>query len=240
VIRRAAACRAIAACDAYVAGSNSIREDYERGFVLPRSKPIHVIPYGVEIAEPREPRPPRQRPVRFGYVGSIAPHKGVHVAVEAMRGLRPSEATLRVWGDIAAFPDYARALEERVGPAAVVFEGSFREEEKPGVFDSMDVLLVPSIGLESFGLAAREAMACGVPVIATAGGALSEMFEAGASGELFPAGDAAALSRILRRVVDDPGIIDRWSAHLPSVKRSDLHAEEIERVYDTVLRERAR
>jgi glycosyltransferase involved in cell wall biosynthesis len=82
-------------------------------------------------------------------------------------------------------------------------------------------------------------MTCGVPVVATEGGALSEMFEPGTCGELFPAGDAAALARILRRLVADPSIVDRWSANIPSPKRNDVHAVEIERVYEAVLAARA-
>jgi phosphatidylinositol alpha-mannosyltransferase len=125
------------------------------------------------------------------------------------------------------------------GPG-VVFEGRFREEDKPRVYESMDVLLVPSIGLESFGLAAREAMACGVPVIATAGGALDEMFEPGLCGELFPVGDAAALRGILRRLIEEPNLIERWAARLPQPKRDDEHAAEIARVYESVLAARTR
>lgn len=232
--RRSTARRAIAACDAFISGSNAIRDDYMRAGVIPSSKPFHVIPYGVSVNVPREPRALAQRPIRFGYVGSIAPHKGVHIAVEAMRDLDPSQATLHIWGDATALPDYVAAL--RKSSASIIFEGRFREDEKPRVFASMDVLLVPSIGLESFGLAAREAMTCGVPVIASAGGALSEMFTPGECGELFPVGDAAALRDILRRIVNDPSIIDRWSARLPRPKREDVHAAEIERVYDSVLR----
>ncbi|MGZ8811723.1 MAG: glycosyltransferase, partial [Thermoanaerobaculia bacterium] len=228
-MRRSAASAALAACDAYVAGSNAIRDDYMRAGAVPPSKPFHVIPYGVDIPAPHQSRPPARRPIRFGYVGSIAPRKGVHIAVEAMSDLDPSEATLRVWGDLTALPDYVHSLKERAGRAAVVFEGKFREDEKPHVFASMDVLLVPSIGLESFGLAAREAMICGVPVIASAGGALSEMFAAGVCGDFFPAGDANALRLILRSVVAEPSIIDRWSAQLPTPKRTDVHAAEIER-----------
>jgi glycosyltransferase involved in cell wall biosynthesis len=229
-IRRAAARNALGACDAFVAGSNAIRSDYAG--IVPPSKPFHVIPYGIAITAPVRKRGPVQRPVRFGFVGSIAPHKGVHTAVEAMRGIAPSDATLHVWGDVEAFPAYVASMKDCPN---VVFEGRFREEEKPAVFAAMDVLLVPSIGLESFGLAAREAMASGVPVIASAGGALSEMFEPGVGGELFPAGDALALREILSRLVKDPAIIDRWSEHLPQPKRDDVHAEEIEQVYRSVL-----
>jgi len=218
-LRLSAARQAFAAADAYVAGSDAIREDYVRAGMVPPSTPFHVIPYGIDFDPPT--RPPREaaRPIRFGYVGSIGPHKGVHVAVEAMRGFDPGEATLRIWGDDSALPEYADSLRQRAGPA-VVFEGSFREEQKESVYASMDVLLVPSIGRESFGLAAREAMASGVPVIASAGSALSEMFTPGTCGDFFPVGDAAALHALLRSLADDPGIVERWAARLPRPKRS--------------------
>jgi len=229
--RRRAARAALRAGDVFVAGSNAIRDDYAG--IVPRSRPFHVIPYGIAIDTSRELRAPARLPIRFGYVGSISPHKGVHVAVEAMRGIDPSQATLHIWGNADAFPAYTNGMKHGAG---VVFEGGFPEAEKERVFAAMDVLLVPSIGLESFGLAPREAMARGVPVIATTGGALSEMFEPGICGEFFPPGDAAALTAILRRLIEDPGIIDRWSAKLPRPKSADEHAEEIERVYRSVIK----
>jgi glycosyltransferase involved in cell wall biosynthesis/GT2 family glycosyltransferase len=230
-----AARAAIAACDVYVAGSAAIRDDYVRAGVIPASKAFHVIPYGIDIVAPPDARPPARLPIRFGYVGSIAPHKGLHLAVEAMRSFDPSEATLHAWGDLSALPQYVEGMRRATGDAAVVFEGRFDESDKPRVFAAMDVLLVPSIGLESFGLAAREAMTCGVPVLASAGGALGEMFEPGVCGDFFPAGDAAALRALMRRVVDDPALVDRWVARLPRTKRIEEHADEIARVYDSVL-----
>lgn len=225
-MRRSAAGRALRAADAFIAGSNAIHNDYRS--VVPDETPFHVIPYGIAMAPARAPRT-LPAPLRFGYVGSIAPHKGVHVAAEAIDGLA---ATLHVWGDDSAFPSYAESV-RRIGN--VVFKGRFAEEEKDRVFESIDILLVPSIGLESFGLAAREAMARGVPVIATSGGALDEMFAADTCGEFVPPGDAGALRAILQRVIDDPAIVQRWCAALPTPKSADVHAEEIERVYDSVV-----
>jgi glycosyltransferase involved in cell wall biosynthesis/GT2 family glycosyltransferase len=233
--RRRAARDALATADAFIGGSQAIRDDFARAGVLPMSKPFHVIPYGVDIPMPSEPRRAPARPIRFGYVGSIAPHKGIHVAIDAMSRLDASQASLHVWGDPTAFPEYTADLVRRSGNAPVVFEGRFLEAQKPQVFAAMDVLLVPSIGLESFGLAAREAMTYGVPVVATAGGALSEMFASGEGGALFPAGDSDALAGILRRIVESPSIIDQWSARLPVPKRNEVHAAEIEGVYDMVL-----
>ncbi|MBV9067638.1 MAG: glycosyltransferase [Acidobacteria bacterium] len=235
--RRSAARNAIDSADAYVAGSESIHEDYVRAGMIDASKPFHVIPYGVGVTT-NAPRSRAMRPIRFGYVGSIAPHKGVHVAVDAVRGMNSTQASLHIWGDAGAFPDYAADLTRRGNGAAIIFEGRFREEDRAQVYASMDVLLVPSIGLESFGLAAREALTCGVPVIASAGGALSEMFAPGDGGEFFPAGDADALRSILRRIVEEPEVIDRWAARIHPPKRNDAHAAEIEAVYESVLRHR--
>ncbi len=238
--RRSAVRKALATAGAYIAGSEAIREDFTRAGAISPSKPFYVIPYGVDIPPPSQPRRTPARPIRFGYVGSIAPHKGVHTAVDAMQALDPSAASLHLWGDPTAFPDYAADLVRRSSRSAVAFEGGFLESQKPAIFSSMDVLLVPSIGLESFGLAAREAMTYGVPVIATAGGALSEMFAPEEGGEFFPAGDVNALHSLLLRIIETPGIIDTWSAHLPVPKRNDVHASEIARVYDGVLKGRMR
>ena len=220
LLRRREARAALSCASAFVAGSHAIRRDYES--LLPHATPFHVLPYGIAVDGPGERRP-AQQPLRFGYVGSIAPHKGLHTAVEAMRGM---DATLHVWGDRDADPHYVASL--RAGPN-VIFEGRFAEEEKGRVFASMDVLLVPSIGLESFGLAAREAMACGVPVIATTGGALDELEEA----EPFPPGDVQALRAILQRL--DAAEVERRRVRLPRPKRADAHAREIEGVYRAVL-----
>lgn len=234
-IRRSAARDAFTAADAWLCGSNAIRDDYA-GLTPDRSR-FHVIPYAVPIDRAREPRPSAARPLRFGYVGSIAPHKGVHTAVDAMRGLDPADASLHLWGDSHAFPEFVSSLRT---PSNVIFEGRFDEGDKPRVFASMDALLVPSIGLESFGLAAREAMASRVPVIATAGGALSEMFAPGSCGEFFAPGDSAALRAILQRLIADPSILDAWSRHLPEPKSLAVHALEIEAVYRHLLEERSR
>jgi len=235
--RRNAARAAIDAADVYIAGSEAIRDDYVGAGVIDASKPFHVIPYGINVTAQTSPRLPVRRPIRFGYVGSIAPHKGVHLAVDAMRGI--DGATLHIWGDAAAFPDYVSDLKRRANDA-IVFEGRFDEGARAQVFASIDVLLVASIGLESFGLAAREAMACGVPVIASAGGALSEMFAPDDGGQFFPAGDVAALRSILQRVIEEPAIIDRWWSRIRPPKHAEEHAAEIEGVYDAVLAGRRR
>jgi glycosyltransferase involved in cell wall biosynthesis/GT2 family glycosyltransferase len=233
--------RGLRRVDAFVMGSRFIHQSYlDLGYLRPEAQ-VYVIPYGVEVpAEGAPPHPARPvgAPLRFGMIGSILPHKGVHVAVAAFAGIDPAQATLAVWGDPGIDPAYTRELAALAGPGTEM-RGRFPEEDKAAVFAGLDVLIVPSLGLESFGLVAREAMLHGVPVLASDRGALAEMLEAGTGGALFAPDDPEALRGWVERLAADPGMVARWAAEMPAVKSADAHAEEIEQVYDRIVAQRA-
>jgi glycosyltransferase involved in cell wall biosynthesis len=64
----------------------------------------------------------------------------------------------------------------------------------------------------------REALQHGVPVVASDLGGMAEMVEHETSGLLFPPGDARALQRALRRLIDEPGLLDRLRAGIAPVR----------------------
>ncbi|HEV7766182.1 MAG TPA: glycosyltransferase [Thermoanaerobaculia bacterium] len=230
--RRAAARAALAHADVFVMPSQAIRDDFAREGILPRGRPVHVIPYGIDLEPRTEPKPHARWPLRFGIVGVVLPHKGLHLAAEVFRDIDPSHATLHIWGNTNADPDYTRTLP----PSSL--EGTFNEVEKDRVFDSIDVLLMPSIGLESFGLVAREAMARGVPVIAANDGALRELFPDGRGGAHFHSGDVESLRDVVLSIIDNPSRIDAWSRDMPRPKSAAAHAAEIDAVYASLEKRR--
>jgi GT2 family glycosyltransferase/glycosyltransferase involved in cell wall biosynthesis len=230
IVRANAARKALAAAHAYVMGSRFIHDDYQRAGLLAERASVHVLPYGVSMEA--APRRERCGPLRFGFIGSILPHKGLHVAAEAFRRISPSEATLHAWGNTDASSDYTNLL--RV-TGSVALEGTFEDHDRARIFASIDALLIPSIGLESFGLVAREAMLAGVPVLAARDGALTELFDESGGGELFAPNDANALEALLRRIIAAPEMLDRWSSSIARPKSADEHAQEIETVYEHVL-----
>ncbi len=235
--RGCAARRAFRRADAWLLGSRAIHDSYRRlGLLRPRDA-AQVLSYGVELAPaaPRRPRPP-EAPLRCGVIGSLMPHKGVHVAAAAFAGIDPGRARLVVWGDREVDPTYAREV-EAAGAGRVELRGRFAEEEKAAIFAGLDLLIVPSLGLESFGLVAREALHHGVPVLASRRGALVELFaaEAEPAGALFDPEGPEELRGWIERLAADPGILAGWQARLPAVKGMDEHAEEVEAVYEQVL-----
>ncbi len=222
---------------AVVMGSEFIAQSLSRHGLLDGLPEVHVLPYGVELpgTPPRRPAVARHLPLRFGCIGSMQPHKGLHLAVAAFRGISPAQASLDIWGDPAADPAYARELQELAAGAPVAFHGRFAEEEKAGLLAGLDALIVPSLGLESFGLVAREAMACGTPVLLARGSALAELASELPAEASFPPGDAAELRARLDVLIERPETLAEWARRLPPVKGMDAHAEEIEGVYERVL-----
>ncbi len=254
--RAAATRRALRGAAAYVMGSRFIHDSYLRLGLLRPGDPVHVLPYGIELVPPARPAGgptgPPGGPLRFGVIASMLPHKGIHVAVEAFRGIDPRSARLTVWGGPAGQAGGA------AGGGVVTLAGPFEEACKAAVLAELDVLIVPSLGLESFGLVAREALHHGVPVLASRRGALPELFAGAAAaaaahgpdavagapaleppgdgaGALFEPGDPVDLRRWIDRLVADPELLAHWRRRLPAVKGADEHAEEIEEIYRAIL-----
>lgn len=229
-LRRRAARRVWKQAAALVMGSRFIADSFrEAGW--PRAAAGRVVPYGVPLADlppaAATPATSARRPRRIGYIGSIMPHKGVHVLAEALRDLDPGEVVVELWGDPSADPAYTARLAELAGSTRLDLRGRFPDARKAEVLRSLDVLVVPSIGLESFGLVAREAMACGTPVVATTAGALRELRGA----VVVPPGDAAALRRVLLGLLRQPDALAELRRRVPPTKGLAAHAEEIEEIY---------
>jgi len=147
-----------------------------------------------------------------GYVGRLAPHKGVSVLLDAIAN--DERLTLRLAG---AGPQEAelRARVEQLGIARrVEFAGSLGQGELPTFYRSLDVLAVPSLPtpswLEQFGRVAVEAMACGIPVVASDSGALPDVV--GGAGLLVPPGDSDAFREALLEVGLDRDVAARLRA----------------------------
>ncbi len=142
-------------------------------------------------------------PITVGYVGRLAPHKGVHVLLEAVAA--DARLKLCVAGDGPSAPDLRARVAALDIPDRVRFFGSLKHEDLPGFYSTLGVLAVPSLPVpgwrEQFGRVAVEAMSCGVPVVASDTGALPDVV--GGAGELVPPGDPVALREALVRLGTD-------------------------------------
>jgi len=162
---------------------------------VPASRLV-VVPYGVDHATLRDS--PHRDGVRFGYVGTIRPHKGLHVLVEALKNAGAAGASLDIWGDPQTDVEYTQRLRAMARGASIVFKGPFRHDHLDDVLSNIDVLVVPSLWAETGPLVVLEAFATGVPVIGSDLGGIRERILRHGNGLLFPPGDVERLSALLR------------------------------------------
>ena len=176
---------------------------------------VRVIPPGIDLdawTDRAEPVP-EDLPDRYLlYAGRIAPNKGLSGLFSALALIPPSERIPLVlmgrdWGERGRLEATARHLgiaTDLLWLGHVDSAPSYR-----AVFRRAAVFVLPS-EWEAFGLVLLEAMAAGLPIVATAVGGVPEVLDAGKVGRLVPYGDPAALGEAIRSVLADPAAADRW------------------------------
>lgn len=206
----------IVASDAVTTPSAWLREATYVNLDVPRTVPIDVVPNFVDTARfsPAAERAPRGAgaPFVLVHVSNFRPLKRVddvvRVFAEARRRMPGTPLGLRLVGD---GPERARveALVRDLGlEASVEFLGE--RIDLPAVLRESDVFLLPS-ETESFGLAALEALACGVPVVASRVAGIPEVVADGEVGLLAPVGDVSGMATHVVRLLGDRALLERFS-----------------------------
>lgn len=202
-----------------------------------------VDPARIGVVEPGTDPAPRARGSAGGgcrilSVGTLVPRKGHDVLLRALARLTDLDWTLTIAGAPRdpVHADGLRALAEELGIAQrVTFAGELAGPALEAAYDSADLFALAT-HWEGYGMAAAEALARGLPCAITAGGAIAEVVPKEAC-VLAPPGDAASLSRAMRRVIFDAGLRAQmadaaWAAghRLPRWEdRAALFVAELER-----------
>jgi phosphatidylinositol alpha-mannosyltransferase len=222
--------------------------DAARTFVRERfDGDIRIVPNGCDVGAfaPASPDRPKDRDLadegpRILWVARLDPQKGFAVALRAFELVlreRPA-ATLIVAGD---GPDRS-AVERLPAPVRnrVEVHGAVAHDMLPPLFARADVFISPATGQESFGMTLVEAMAAGVPVVASDIPGYREVVRNGIDGLLVPPGDASSLANALDRVAADPALADRlrtaggqrarrfdWDTVVPEIEAAYVEAKAV-------------
>jgi len=211
--------------DAVIAVSSAMANDLLRVYPAIDPNRVHVIHNGVD---PDDYQPTAgageallarygvdpARPVVL-FVGRITRQKGIHLLLRAAAQLPPgAQIVLRAGSpdtkEIQREVDDAVTAARADGHEITFIEDGLDRADLTALISAATVLCCPSV-YEPFGLVNVEAMACGVPVVASAVGGIPEIVEHGTTGLLVPLGDAAEeysrdLAAALARLIEDPGL----------------------------------
>lgn len=178
--------------------------------------------------DPGESNSERQRG-HYLFVGRLSAEKGVAVLVEAARlggfdlsiaGSGPEEAALR-----------------KTAPPNVTFLGALKPDQVSAAMRSASALIVPSLWFEGFPMVIVEALAHGLPVLASRIGALSEFVEDGVSGCLFTPGDPASIVEAVERFgsLDDGAQGAAARARYRALYSPEASLSALERIYQEAM-----
>ncbi len=175
--------------------------------------------------------------LRFGFIGTISKHKGLHVLIEAFRELKESEpAQLIVHGGLQFDPPYGRRILRLAnGCSRIHFAGTFPHEQMSEVFRGIDVLVVPSSWYENTPLVIYSALAMETPVICSNLGGMAEVIQPGKNGLTFEAENSKALAACLRQFIEQPDLVNRLRPDRSRIQTIEDNARQLETLYDTLL-----
>jgi phosphatidyl-myo-inositol alpha-mannosyltransferase len=172
----------------------------------------HVVPNGIDTHRFRpdaEPLPDLRDPLRktILFVGRLEQRKGLPTLLDAYGQLRRRRGDIRlvVVGEGAMRSGYERYVEYEDIPD-VSFLGHVDAAVLPRCYASSDIFCSPALRGESFGIVLLEAMASGVPVVASDIPGFNHVVTAGREGVLVPAADTEALAGALEHLLDNPGL----------------------------------
>jgi glycosyltransferase involved in cell wall biosynthesis len=223
--------------DVRITASNFVRDIFTSNGV---DSPIIVNPYGHDLSWLKEYRgKSKSNVIRLGYVGQIIMAKGVHLILQAMSYLTQTftdKLSLVIYGNLEHTPAYGQQIRDLAANLPnVTFGGTYPHSESARVFSEIDVLLVPSIWYD-FPLIIYEAYATQTPVIATNLGGMAETVSNQVSGLLFERGDVFDLARQIRRLVEEPELLQELKAGIPKVKTAREEIDDLEKMYLELVR----
>jgi glycosyltransferase involved in cell wall biosynthesis len=181
-----------------IAWSDWARRSLERDYGVDPAK-VFVIPPGVDLAawHPRTPDAPRHASrLRLLFVGGDFDRKGGDILLQAFRQFHGTAELDLVTPDLSAQADVASHVRVHRGMA-------INSPELRALYAASDLFVLPTLN-DCTPLAVLEAMASGLPVIASNVGAIRELVEPGETGLLVRPGDTAELIEAIRSLRDDP------------------------------------
>jgi glycosyltransferase involved in cell wall biosynthesis len=203
--------------DLWISPSKFLQE-FMVAWGLPPEK-VTFLPNGISgksFGQVREPR--RNGHLRFAFIGGLTRQKGIHVLLEAFKGMRGASLVIYGLGNIHSYDDFKHVAAQ----GNVTYEGIMTEKEKPRILRMIDGLIVPSIWYENAPLVIQEAFIAGVPVICSNIGGMKEFVRDGQDGLHFKVGNSGDLRKALEKCIQNPSYL-RGMNPLP---RNFLSVEE--------------
>jgi len=196
--------------------------------------PVQIINHGINLHKLRKNKKSYKKgdKIIFGYAGSLNPHKGVHVIIEAFRKIKNHNIGLKIYGSGDAL--YTNKLKEMAKDNRIEFLGVYSENQIADVLENIDIIIIPSLWYENYPLILHEAFASNIPVLASNVGGMAEKVKDNINGYTFRISDSEHLKELIEKIIDNPELLNVLKHNIeniivPSIEQEAFAYEKLYR-----------
>lgn len=221
--------------DVHLAVSREARQIYIRNGALPekvtvlQQQPESVDRIFREVGSTRAITTRLEAPLRVGFIGSLLPHKGVHILCAALQAFPKGTVRGVFHGDCSI--DYARYLDQLDANDVTKIRGHYEPAQLPAILSELDVVVVPSVWEDCAPFVVAEALASRAPVIGSRMGGIPDFIDEGRSGFLFEPGNPNDLAQKILRFLEDPGLLGRMQQAISAPRGFAAYVDDLIRIY---------
>jgi glycosyltransferase involved in cell wall biosynthesis len=205
---------------------------------------IVYLPHGILPLKRTPLRNLKDRLLDFGFVGRVDSSKGLQIILKALELLpKDLNCVLHIYGGGQRVEEEAffkKLVANYKGRPEVKQHGVVGREQLEDALAELDVLIVPSLVPEAFGLVVAEAQTAGRPVIVSNSGALPELVRDGVDGIIVRRNDPSALSAAMAALITAPDNVFSMAANSPTPFTIGEYVDELLVLYDKIIMECAR
>jgi glycosyltransferase involved in cell wall biosynthesis len=174
--------------------------------------------------------------VIFGFIGTLAWHKGLHVLMDAFKKVKNENIKLKIYGSGDESSEYVNYLFNLAKTdSRIEFCGTFDYKDLPRVMKDISVIVIPSVYKEIYPLVMQMGLAYKKPIIATKIGGLPEVIINEVNGYLFELEDVEKLAELISMVSDNPQLIAKLKQNIINPPRIEEEAFVYENTYKKLI-----
>jgi glycosyltransferase involved in cell wall biosynthesis len=172
----------------------------------------------------------------FGFIGTLAWHKGLHVLIDAFSRVKNENIKLKIYGSGDELSEYVQYLFKLAQfDNRIEFCGTFDYKDLSRVMKDISVIVIPSVYKEIYPLVMQMGLAYKKPIIATKIGGLPEVIINEVNGYLFELEDAEKLAELISMVSDNPQLITKLKQNIINPPRIEEEAFVYENTYKKLI-----
>ncbi|MCX6147466.1 MAG: glycosyltransferase, partial [Candidatus Kapabacteria bacterium] len=172
-------------------------------------------------------------PIRFGFLGGVMPHKGVHIILLAAQYLEENEAEIHIYGFITnSYQEILKSIETK---CKVVYHGMYKNEDLNDIADQLDIIVIPSIWEECGPLVAPESLNFRLPIIGAKIGGITDFVKDDFNGLLYTYNSPIDLYVKMKKVIKNKELIQKWKNNCKLSYNYNDYVEHISYIYDSLI-----